>query len=237
MRISRLMFWVFTVALTVGALLFGATFMNSSWVLLTIGNVALLLGGYALMAYAIARAREMGHLPRLLAISLVAALIGCTSMIGMIWALVFSRTAAMDRWLAIIGAPATSLTAFGALAGLLTAIRLPNTTLIWIRRCTIAMAGLLAAFISVIVFMDPWLNFDARDVLARIASTITVFIGGGVLTIVATVYLHRLRGRDAPIIEPLDMTLTCPRCKLRQTIKTEGSRCEACKLGIKVSLT
>lgn len=236
MRISRLMFWVFTVAFTVGALLLGATFMTYNWVLLTNGNSAMLLGGYALMAYAIARVREMGHLPRLLAISLVAALVGCASMMSMIWVVELGQSPTTDRWLAAIGAPATSLTAFGALAGLLTAIRLPNAALIWVRRGTIALAGGFAAFISIIVLIDPWLDYDSRSTLGRIASATTVLIGIGVLSIVATVYLRRLRGSDVPIIEPLDMTLTCPRCKLRQTIKTEGSRCEACKLGIKVSI-
>lgn len=116
-----------------------------------------------------------------------------------------------------------------AMLGLQALTRFDNP-LVWVRFATLAMIVAAAATLTIgiiaEIYEDLWWRWTgAAAILA-------------VLGVIANPVLYRIAGsrRPAPETTRPELTLTCPRCLLSQTVRTGPSRCARCRLRFNIEI-
>jgi len=105
----------------------------------------------------------------------------------------------------------------------------------WVKWGTLAALGGCVACIALLVWADH-VDRDATEMLGRLAGAAGIAAAFGAL---ALLVLHRLnRGVDH---EPsalgaarIELSLTCPRCSLTQSLPVGGAKCSGCDLRIEI---
>jgi hypothetical protein len=99
--------------------------------------------------------------------------------------------------------------------------------------------GTIGAGIATGGFVD-WARITApwqEEMLGRLAGASAIIAGCGTL---ALLILARINQRIVPVAATLadlrKITLTCPRCRAKQTIAIGSGKCEACGLVIQVQV-
>jgi hypothetical protein len=101
----------------------------------------------------------------------------------------------------------------------------------WLLWGTIGAGIATGGFVDLARITSPW----HEEMLQRLAGAAAIVAGCGTL---ALLVLARLQQRTGPAVATLadlrEITLTCPRCRARQTIVIGSGKCAACGLGIHV---
>jgi hypothetical protein len=101
----------------------------------------------------------------------------------------------------------------------------------WLLWGTIGAGIATAGFVDLGRITIPW----QEEMLGRLAGAMAIIAGCGTL---ALLVLARLNQRSVPVAATLsdlrELTLTCPRCRARQTIAIGSGKCRGCGLVIRV---
>ena len=101
----------------------------------------------------------------------------------------------------------------------------------WLLWGTIGAGIATGGFVDLAKITSPW----QEEMLGRLAGATAIIAGCGTL---ALLILARINQRFAPVATTLadlrEVTLTCPRCRAKQTIAIGSGKCDACGLVIQV---
>lgn len=106
----------------------------------------------------------------------------------------------------------------------------------WVRRGTIAVAGVCAAAINVIVSYDRFVR--ESEPWARVATGSAIVAGCGSLALLVLARINRrveYHPEDGAVLAS-EMAVVCPRCRKSQKIKLGGDACRACGLRIEITI-
>jgi hypothetical protein len=98
----------------------------------------------------------------------------------------------------------------------------------WVRWGTIGTALLTAAFINVIVILEPFLE----DLFERLTAAGGIVTACGTLSLLVLAAFNRRVevGRTTSVL--MELTVVCPRCRRKQTVPVGDSACKSCGLRI-----
>jgi len=100
----------------------------------------------------------------------------------------------------------------------------------WIRRWTILLVLCVAGLI-VFMILDGWFNWGwSDDSLFQLLAVLGILDMTGFLAIPVFRRFFVLDKREFAQTVPLELSLTCPRCSLSQTLPVGRSTCARCKL-------
>lgn len=185
------------------------------------------LAVYSLAALACAITLERGRL-----VGLMWSGIAATAITVIAWAalaMADSVGRVNNEFWAVLILPVNDWALLCAVIGLLMQRRLHVAWGVYARGVTIGIAALLAVLFPIAVWQhmeDPW---------GRFIPALAVLLTFGVI---GTLILSRLRQisgvQESQEVIRMPLTVTCPRCELRQDMVTGGDACNRCGLQIKV---
>jgi len=103
----------------------------------------------------------------------------------------------------------------------------------WIRTATLLCALLLAILINVLIFTQT--NNEYGPLAKSIGAT-GIVTACGTMAIIILAALNKRLQSSQNILNNLDMTIICPRCKLTQQMRSGNNECTACKLKINLQI-
>lgn len=116
-----------------------------------------------------------------------------------------------------------------AVIGLLMQRRLHVAWGVYARAVTIGLATLLAVLVPIAAWQemeDPW---------GKLIAALAVLLTFGVFVTLILSRLRQIAGvKESQEVIRMPLTVTCPRCELRQDMVTGGDACNRCALQIKV---
>lgn len=196
----------------------------------------LLFAIYSLLALCCAIVAEKRRLTVLMWISIASSVISLLIWLVLIW---FDSTWGWrtEEKIAKIAGTFTTLAVVIALNGLLVLPRLDGFSAKSLRMSTIGASVLFGVFLVILFWWFDWIEDNIDEEL--------IFRGMGVLAIlsacgtVVTPIVWKVQGiRRATVGESLPMHIrievVCPRCKTHQRLLAGSSKCENCKLRIKI---
>jgi len=126
-----------------------------------------------------------------------------------------------------------TVTAIGVFWNLLRQVQLlyEQQWVVWATMAATAVTGLL---LDVVIVLDK--QHADVDMLGRLASSAGILTGCGMLAIVVLTRLNRhdIRPTEMPPVET--MTVVCPVCQKKQTLKIGEARCAGCGLGFEIKV-
>ncbi len=184
---------------------------------------------YSLVALACAITLERGRLVGLMWSGIAATAISVIAWAALAMAASVGRV--NDEFWALLILPVNNWALLCAVIGLLMQRRLHVAWGVYVRGVTIGLAALLAVLFPIAV----WQWQQMEDHWYRIIAALAVLLTFGVI---GTLILSRLRQisgvQESQEVIRMPLTVTCPRCELRQDMVTGGDACYLCGLQIKV---
>ncbi len=107
----------------------------------------------------------------------------------------------------------------------------------WVRAGTIAAAVLTAALVDMIV-IDSKLSgvYAGFGIVDRLAAAGGILTGCGSLALAVLARMNRKVDYEPVSTEPSEMTVVCPRCRKKQSVRLGDSICLACDLRISIHI-
>ena len=134
-----------------------------------------------------------------------------------------------NEFWAVLILPVNDWALLCAVIGLLMQRRLHVAWAVYARGVTIGLAALFAVLLPIAAWQqmeDPW---------GRLIPALAVLLTFGVILTLILSRLRQIAGvKESQEVIRMPLTVTCPRCELRQDMVTGGDDCNRCALQIKV---
>lgn len=106
----------------------------------------------------------------------------------------------------------------------------------WVRVLAIAFGGLTCLLIATLALLDDTGNGDLFDGLSRLLGASGIATACTVLCIVVLAVMNKRSLADAVEAAKYTISLECPRCFVRQTVKPGDTACTECGLKLSVKI-
>ncbi len=101
----------------------------------------------------------------------------------------------------------------------------------WLLWGTVGAAIATGGFVDLAKITSPW----QEEMLGRLAGATAIIAGCGTLALLILARIHqRITPVAAAVADLREITLTCPRCRAKQTVAIGSGKCGACGLLIQV---
>ena len=185
------------------------------------------LAVYSMAALACAITLERGRLVGLMWSGIAASAVAVIAWAALAMAASVGRVD--DEFWALLILPVNGWALLCAVIGLLMQRRLHVAWGVYVRGVTIGLAALLAVLLPIAV----WQQMD--DLWGRFIPALAVLMTFGVIVTLILSRLRQISGvEESQEVIRMPLTVTCPRCELRQDMVTGGDACNRCGLQIKV---
>ncbi len=209
----------------IAAIVFQRGWMVQEKLILT----AVFIGLYSLAALGASIPFDRSHWPIISGVAIIVLISGLALTLPSLW---IQQLEQSDAYIRIVGIIAT----VGGLLALVSLVSMARVSqrFRWLQLLTLLSALATALTIIGLIVVDPaYPGVSAWANVLGLCALLTV--GGSIIVPVAHV-MNRVETAERVETLELEMTIVCPRCRLKQVVKSGHSTCPGCKLRFKIEI-